>query len=281
MSDEPLFPAPEAAALFYDGHVMHARFKPVPHRFRYSVFSLLIDLDRLEEAGRLAWFFSIGRFNLLSFHPRDHGPQEKGDDPRRALDTLLDHAGLTEKPGRVLLLCYPRVFGFVFNPLSVYFIYAASGPLTSIVYEVRNTFGERHSYVAPIRDGELTAAGIRQSRDKLFYVSPFLDQPMRYHFRLRPPGADVALRIHETDKDGPILAAVFAGKAVPVTNRNVLRLSLLMPLMTLKVVLGIHFEAMRLWFKGIRFYSRPAPPPAVSHDGVFIPPIKDNHAQPS
>jgi uncharacterized protein len=269
-SPEPHFPPPEKPALFYVGPVMHARFKPVPHRFTYAVFSLLVDLDRLDEANRLSRFFSVGRFNLIGFDLKPHGPNP-GDDPRQHIPRMLEEAGLKEPVKKLFLLCYPRVMGFVFNPLSVYFAYGAQDRLVGVVYEVRNTFGERHSYVAPLEAGELSEAGLRQEASKLFYVSPFLDLTMRYLFRVFPPGSDkVALRILETDPEGPILSATFHGKAEPVTDRQCLRLSLMMPLMTLKVVAGIHFEALRLWLKGLRLISRPTRPPVISHAGRFL-----------
>lgn len=269
-ADDMAFPPPDVPAVFYVGPVMHARFRPVPHRFQYQVFSLLVDLDRLEEANRLSRFFSVGRFNLIGFDLRPHGPRP-GDDPRRAIPRMLEEAGLAEPVEKVFLLCYPRVMGFVFNPLSVYFAYGAGDRLIGVVYEVRNTFGERHSYVAPVRQGEVSPAGLRQSASKLFYVSPFLDQTMRYLFRVLPPGGErLSLRILETDPAGPMLAATFTGRPEPITDRACLRLTFRMPLMTLKVVAGIHFEALRLWLKGIRFFSRPARPPAISHDGRFL-----------
>lgn len=268
--DDMAFPPPDVPAVFYVGPVMHARFRPIPHRFQYQVFSLLVDLDRLDEANRLSRFFSVGRFNLLGFDLKPHGPNP-GDDPRQAVPRMLREAGLTEPVEKLFLLCYPKVMGFVFNPLSVYFAYGADQRLIGVVYEVRNTFGERHSYVAPVRSGEISPAGLRQQAGKLFYVSPFLDQTMDYLFRLLPPGGErLSLRILEKDPDGPMLAATFTGRPEPVSDRSCLRLSARMPLMTLKVVAGIHFEALRLWFKGIRFFSRPARPPAISHDGRFL-----------
>lgn len=258
----PLFPAPAAAASLYPGEVMHARMKPKAHRFRYRVFNLLIDLDRLDEAGRLSRLFSVDRFNLLSFFPRDHG-EERASLAARAR-ALIAQAGVEERPERLLLLCYPRVLGFVFNPISVYFAYAADGRLLCLIYEVRNTFGQRHSYVAPVRSGEASEAGIRQERDKLFYVSPFLDMPLRYHFRIRPPGDNAAIRILETDAEGPILAATFQGSRRDLTARTIMTACLGMPLMTLKVVAGINWEALKLWLKGIRIYRRPAPPAPAS-----------------
>jgi uncharacterized protein len=263
------FPPHEGAAALYDGQVMHARMKPKVHRFTYGVYALSIDIDRLPEADAASRFFSVGRFNLLSFRESDHGDSGKtplGTQARR----LLASAGLTENPERIILVCYPRVLGFTFNPISVYFAYDRENHLIGVIYEVRNTFGEMHTYVAPVAEGELSEAGLRQERDKLFYVSPFMDMPMRYRFRLRPPAADVAIRILETDAEGPILSATFVGKHTRLSTASVLGAFFRVPLMTLKVVGGIHYEAMKLWFKGIRFVTRPPPPPPVSAADSFL-----------
>ena len=262
------FAAPDAAALLYPGDVMHARMKPKPHRFAYKVFCLLIDLDRLEEAAASP-LFSIGRFNLLSFRESDHGSEDRKAEKghlRRHVDALLAPTGIDASGGRVLLLCYPRMLGFAFNPLSVYFVYAASGEPVAMIYEVRNTFGEMHTYVCPIEDGQMNEAGIRQERDKLFYVSPFMAQEMRYRFRILPPGPRVSVRILENDAEGPILAATFTGTPRNLTSAEILKACITMPLMTLKVVAGIHWEAAKLWFKGIAFYNRPARPKPVSYN---------------
>jgi len=174
--------APEAAALYF-GEVMHARLKPMGHRFSYRVMSLLIDLDRFSEADRQSRLFGVNRAALYSFHEADHG--ERDGSPLRAYVQRcaakheIDLAG-----GRVWLLCYPRLLGYTFNPLSVYFCYRADGALALLVYEVRNTFGDIHAYVLPVKPGEISAAGIRQQQDKLFYVSPFVEMAMRYHFHL-------------------------------------------------------------------------------------------------
>jgi DUF1365 family protein len=258
----PLFAPPDDAARLYRGEVMHARMKPKSHRFRYAVFCLLIDIDRLEEADRSCAAFSVGRFNLLSFNPADHGA---GDGALRAhIDRLMIEAGVDAAGGRALLLCYPRMLGFAFNPISVYFIHDRAGDLVALIYEVRNTFGEMHTYVAPVEPGQLTAAGVRQERDKLFYVSPFMAMPMRYRFRVLPPGERVNVRILETDEEGPILAATFTGARRALTSWEVVKSCVRLPFMTLKVVAGIHWEAAKLWFKGVEFYERPPPPQPVS-----------------
>ncbi len=262
-----LFQPPKGAAWLCPGDVMHARMKPKVHRFAYKVFCLLIDIDRLDEADTASALFSTKRSRLLAFRESDHGPRQR-DAPRGHLrpwiDSLLEPAGIDASGGRVLLLCYPRVAGFVFNPISVYFVYCRRGCPVALVYEVRNTFGEMHTYVCKVEPGQMTEAGIRQERDKLFYVSPFMGQTMRYRFRVTPPTKRVSVRILETDSDGPILAATFTGMPQPLTTRAIVTACVTMPLMTLKVVAGIHWEAARLWFKGIRFHSRPPAPEPVS-----------------
>ncbi len=261
----PVFAAPRAAVSLYIGEVMHARLKPVGHRFVYRVFSLLIDLDRLADAGRASPLFSIGRFNLASFHERDHGPRTGGS-LRQHVDELLAPLGLDLTGGRVLLLCYPRVLGYVFNPLAVYYAYAADGLLKAAVYEVRNTFGDLHAYVCPVEPGTLTEADLRQERDKIFYVSPFLEMPLRYHFRLLPPGDKVTVRILETDAEGPILSATFAGRRKDLSTRTLAMACLALPFMTVKVAAGIHWEALKLWRKRVKFHARTEPPEPVSYD---------------
>ena len=170
-----------------------------------------------------------------------------------------------------MLLCYPRVLGYVFNPISVYFCYS-QGEISALVYEVRNTFGQVHSYVAPVAPGELNEAGLRQERAKLFYVSPFMDMDLTYKFRVRPPARTISFRILETDINGPVLAATFAGKRADLNAANVLFASLLLPFMTLKVVFGIHWEALKLWAKGMRLRARPKAPPRSSLGGIMQTP---------
>jgi uncharacterized protein len=244
------------------GKVMHARMKPKVHRFNYSVFCLLIDIDRLDEAHASSALFSVRHFNLLGFRQSDHGDGSAQLSPH--IRSLAWQAGVDLTGGRLLLLCYPRVLGFVFNPISVYFGYDLTGALAIIIYEVRNTFGEMHTYVAKIEPGQLGPEGVKQERDKLFYVSPFMDMPLRYHFRLRPPDKQVAVRILETDAEGPILAATFHGGLKDLTSFHILKACLKMPFMTAKVVAGIHWEALKLWMKGVVLVTRPAPPEKTS-----------------
>ncbi len=246
-----------APAALYFGDVMHARLKPMGHRFSYRVFSLLIDLDRLAEANRMSRLFGVNRAALYSFYESDHG--ERDGSPLRAFVNrcAIEHdVDLTG--GRIQLLCYPRLLGYTFNPLSVYFCERADGTLAMLIYEVRNTFGDIHSYALPVRPGESSRAGVRQEQNKLFYVSPFVEMAMRYYFRVAPPGENVKLRILETDAEGPILAATFNGAREPLASRSLLRAFFSLPLVTFKIMAAIHWEALRLWIKGAKLVARPA-----------------------
>ena len=253
-----------APASLYAGDVMHQRMKPVGHRFRYRVYSMLIDLDRLDEADRLSPLFSVNGSNLVSFHEADHLRGADQPSLRAHVDALLAEAGLEQRAARIELACYPRIFGQVFNPLSVYYAYDGAGQPLALVYEVRNTFGENHTYVCRIEAGDVTPAGIRQSRSKIFYVSPFVEMEARYNFRMNVPGEQLKWRILETDRSGPLLAATYNGNRRTLTTGSILSCLLQIPLLTWKIVGGIHFEALKLWLKGMRYVPRPAPPPNAS-----------------
>lgn len=254
---------PDAPAVLYRGHVMHMRVKPVAHRFRYRVFNLCLDLDRLTEANHSSALFSINRLNLVSFHERDH---VDGVHPslRAYADSLMAAAGIRERAARIALVCYPRILGYGFNPISVYYAYRADGSLLTMIYEVRNTFGDRHTYVCPVASGDVSAAGIRQERNKIFHVSPFIPMDMRYYFRMLPPEEEIRWRILETDAEGPLLAATFSGERRPLTTLDLVRSLAWAPLLTLKIIGAIHVEAFRLWRKGVRPLARPEPPAKVS-----------------
>nr|WP_314090238.1 DUF1365 domain-containing protein [uncultured Shinella sp.] len=254
---------PDAAGTLYAGKVMHQRLTPFGHRFSYTVFSLLVDIDRLDDLARISRLLSVNRPGILSFREGDH-VEEDGETLRQFADRLLVCAGLEKPAARVLLLAYPRMFGYVFNPLATYFAYDAEDSLIAIIYAVRNTFGERHSYVAPVLPGEKSPAGIRQTRTKIFHVSPFMEMGLRYHFRILPPGKTVRVRIHETTGNEPLLAATFNADAAPLTDRNLARYLLKFPFMTLKVIGGIHWEALKLFLKGARFHKSPPPPSLAS-----------------
>lgn len=246
----------------YEGSVVHQRLRPKRHRLRYRVFSLLLDLDELPELDRRFRLFGYNRWAPLAFHDRDHGPTT-GEPLRPWVEARLAEAGLATDGGPIRLLCYPRVFGYVFNPLSVFFCYRRDGELTAILYEVCNTFRERHTYIIPVAGSDRTA--IRQHCVKSLYVSPFIGMDSVYHFRILAPVEGVSVVIRQEDAEGPVLAAAFRGARSDLTERSLARCLARFPFLTLKVIAAIHWEALRLWGKGFRVHShRPAAAPVQS-----------------
>jgi len=251
-----------AASAIYAGAVIHRRFTPRRHRLRYRMFQTLLDLDELPGLAGGSRLFSHDRFNLFSFHDRDHG-DGRGSLKSWVIETVA-RAGIAIPDGGVQLLCMPRLLGHVFNPLSVYFCRRSDGSLAAMIYEVNNTFGQRHSYLIPV---EGAANGeIRQSCAKALHVSPFMDMAMTYDFTITPPGERLATAIRGRGLDGAaIIAASFAGRRRELTDGALLRVFFEFPLLTLKVVAAIHFEALKLLLKGLRLKPvPPAPATAVS-----------------
>lgn len=244
--------SPLASGL-YPGLVVHTR--PGVHRLAYRIFMLLLDLDELDELDRRLKLFGHGRFALMGFYQRDHLAGSRV--PLKAqVEGHLVAAGLPHG-GPIRLLCMPRILGGVFNPLSVYFCHDARGLLSAILYEVSNTFGQRHSYLIPVEQG----AVVRQSCGKGFYVSPFMDMDLTYAFRIVPPG-DSALVAVDVCDSAPKLSAMFSGRRVELSDAALLKAWLGHPLMTLGVMAAIHWEALKIAFKGQRLRRRPPAPAA-------------------
>ena len=252
------------ASALYFGRVMHRRLKPVAHRLEYKVFSMLIDLDEIDALDRALRWFSRGRFNLFSFHDRDFGSGE--GDLAASVRATLAAAGV-DGGGPVRLLFYPRILGYAFNPLAVFYCHDAAGRLSAILYEVRNTFGGKHAYLIPVEgDAEI----VRQAADKNFHVSPFMEMATRYHFRLSRPGEAIAVVIRQTDAEGAVLNAAFTGERRALDDAALIAAFFRYPLMTVKVIAGIHFEALRLLAKGMKLRAGgpdPAEPVTVVSGG--------------
>lgn len=240
----------------YAGSVFHRRLRPKAHRLRHSLTETLFDIDELAALDRRLRLFSLGRFNLFSFRPQDHG--DGSGDLRGWVERELAAAGAPVRGGRIRLLCIPRILGHAFNPISVWFADGPDGRPAGIIYQVNNTFGERHSYVIPVEDA--SGPVVRQACAKQFHVSPFMDMDMTYRFTVALPGEAVSIRVDADDADGPKIQTGFAGRRRALTDRALLRAFLGQPLMTLKVVAGIGWGALRLWLKGIGYRPKPAPP---------------------
>ena len=234
---------------------MHMRLTPFAHKFRYRVFSLLVDVDGLEETCARLRLLSLDRFGVLSFHRRDHGPRDGGE-LRPWVEAKLREQGLPS-PHRIWLLSFPRILGYVFNPLSVYFCEDRDGRLQSVLYEVKNTFGDQHVYIAAADGGDTH----RHAVSKGFFVSPFIGMDQTYQFTLRKPAERLALKIRQGDQTGSWLIATQNGARRPLTDRQLLMQWVSHPLMTVKVIAAIHWQALRLWLKGARFtpYRGPYP----------------------
>ncbi|HZP13250.1 MAG TPA: DUF1365 domain-containing protein [Nevskiaceae bacterium] len=239
----------------YSARVMHRRLIAPLYRFVYRVFYVLVDVDHVDALARRLRFFSHNRFNLFCLHDRDY--TDAG-----SLRAFAE-SQVGGKLGRIRLLTMPRVLGFAFNPLSMWYCEDRDGRVRAVIADVRNTFGERHCYLLePVTEGNPrgTTFGAPVEKDKCFHVSPFFDLVGRYRFDLAEPGEELRVAIHETREGVPILDATLSGERRGLTDGEILRQVLWMPWMTLKVVAAIHWEALKLWLRGARFHGKPAPP---------------------
>ena len=241
----------------YAGTVVHQRLRPRRHLLSYRLFWMLFDLDDMPEGLR---FFSRNRGNLLAFRDRDH-LGGSGVPLRRQVEQMMSDAALAPDGGPIRLLCMPRVLGSVFNPISVWFCHRRDETLAAMLYEVNNTFGERHCYLIPVADPG--APIIRQSCDKSFYVSPFMRMEMTYDFRVTLPGETATVAVDGNDAEGKMIATSFHGQRRNLTDAALLGVVARHGILALKVLAAIHWEAAKLWLKGMRIQARPKPPAAL------------------
>ena len=234
----------------YNGHVIHKRFWPKKHFFKYKVFSLLIDLSELYQLEKELTLFSYNKFNVLSFYDIDHGPRD-GSSLAKWVRRTLNNAKINIGSGSIKLLCYPRFFGYVFNPLSIFYCYEEN-LLKAIFYEVKNTFNEQHTYIFKVKDKNK----IEQKCKKKFYVSPFMDMDTYYNFKLLNPNEKLSISIKQVDKEDIILTAVQTGKKKEFTFKQLIINFFRYPLMSVKIISAIHFEALLLWRKGAIYRKR-------------------------
>lgn len=246
------------AGHLYTGAVMHRRYGQPGSWFRYRLFGVLLDIDRIDDTlGRLR-LFSHNRFNLFSFHDRDHGPKD-GSALRPWIEAALKRAGIPFDGGRIRLYCMPRMLGYGFNPLSVWYCHGRDGALLAVLCEVRNTFGEWHGYLLH-DDGAPMESPVRSRASKCFHVSPFFPVSGEYRFRLVPPGETFATTIHYHDRGTLRLAAVQQGRRRTLSDRELLRAGWQYPFMTLKVMITIHWQALKIWLRGASFHRKPQRP---------------------
>lgn len=255
-ADMPRLPA----ASVYWCRVMHERLLPFRHRFDYRVFSLLLDIDRLPEIAAKSRLLRHNGFGLLSFLDRDHGPRD-GSPLRPWVEAALARDGLQEAAARIRIFCFPRLFGYAFNPLSIFFCYDAEERLRAVLYEVKNTFGDQHCYLIEVPLQNSAEPVIEQNVEKQFHVSPFLPLDGQYRFRLLPPGEKIGIHITQLSPAGAVqLVATQTGRHEALTDHALLKALIRHPLMTVKVIAGIHWEALQLWRKGAAFFRWTEPP---------------------
>ena len=247
----------------YIGHAYHKRHTPFEHDFTYRVFTLLLDIDEFESTAKRLKFFSYNRWNMFSLAAKDHGARD-GSHMRPWIESAAADKDIDITGGKIFILAFPRLWGFVFNPISLYYCYDKSGALACILYQVKNTFGEQHGYLLGTQDKTDNGA-IKQSCEKLFHVSPFIEMNCTYNFIVREPDETLDFKIDQRHIDisgnhQKMLTATWNGKRYDLTDRNIIRTMLMHPFMTYKVVIAIHWEAFWLWIKGAKYIKRPPPP---------------------
>jgi hypothetical protein len=238
----------------YLGNVMHRRHDARGMHFNYKIFRMLLDVDRLEEHASGMRLFSVDRWNIFSFRRSDHGPRD-GSALKPWAEALLHRHGIETAGGKILLLAMPRLFGYAFNPLSIWYCFDKSDRLDSVICEVRNTFGEYHTYV--LRGNNPEAGVLEQRAAKSFHVSPFMAIVGEYRFRIDTPRDDYLLHIEYVDGEQQLLTAVERGRRRELNDKGLLGILAIMPLVTFKVMAAIHWQAVKLWLHGAKIYPHP------------------------
>ena len=234
----------------YNGIIKHQRFTPIKHSLNYNTFSLFVDLDEIESLTKNISIFSLNKFNIFSFYNVDHGAR----DGSLLKDWVLKNIkkfNISNNITKIKLLCYPRIFGYVFNPLSIFYCYE-NNDLRAIFYEVKNTFNEQHTYIFKVNDNKK----IEQKCKKKFYVSPFMDMETYYNFKLLDPKEKLSIFIKQTDGQETVLTATQTGDKKEFSFRQLLINFFKYPLMTIKIISSIHYEAFFLWKKGAVYRKR-------------------------
>ncbi len=244
---------PPAQALLATGEVRHTRLRPTRHAFEYPTFFVLLPMRALRSAAQP--MIRRNRWGWLSFHDADHG--QGGPDALAWVEALLASEGLTGTDGEIWLQTYPRMLGIVFKPVSFWYCHRRDGSLGAVVVEVNNTFGERHCYLL---SGEALCFGREQQAKKVFHVSPFCAIEGHYRFRFMRTADRIVARVDHDDDQGPLILTSLSGHLAPLNPRSVARASLRMPLLTLGVIVRIHWQALKLWLKRVPFVSKPEAP---------------------
>jgi len=239
-------------ARLWFGRTTHTRIKPFRRSFRHQIAMLEIDIDRLEEADGLSHLFSVEQGNVISFRSTDHGARSASVPLRLWAEARYAEAGVRLEGGAIRLVTFPRVLGYGFAPISLWFGYGPDGQCRGVIYEVHNTFGETHSYVSAFYP-----AGQRAVGDKDFHVSPFWSVDGQYRFTLRQRGDALALIVENLEAGGPLHVASLNVRAQTLTNGAIARWVVAMPFSGIGVMIAIYWQALRLWLKGARYHAKP------------------------
>lgn len=253
------------------GRVMHARLRPFVHRFVYRVFCIRLRVDQLSILSRFnSWLFGIDKKRIVSFQSRDHGARD-GSDLMTWLSAALHESGISLQMGAVWLQCFPRVFGYVFNPVSFWHVHDQQGALRVLVAEVNNTFGQRHQYVLTASNLGVIESDTVLECHKIFHVSPFCDVEGVYRFTSSQHGKQARMAIDYFDAPTlaqPLLKTAIVVQAQPFSTRALVFSLLSMPVMTFGVMLRIHWQAFKLWRQGAKYHAvPPLPKNEVSNNG--------------
>ncbi len=243
-------------------NVFHKRLRPKEHAFRYKVFYMLLPLSHLYESGQ--GIFSINRFNLLAVHEGDHGPRD-GSNIRQWIQKILREHQLDHADGEIWLMCFPRILGYVFNPVSFYFCFDKQERLRAVLAEVNNTFGETHSYLIYHPDQRPIGPDDWFEAEKYFHVSPFLDVVGTYRFRFALPHdkkdtCTLSVWIDYHDKEDRMLLTCINGQTRQATKGVLLWVWSRHPLLAVKIISMIHWQALKLWLAKAGFRRKPMPP---------------------
>lgn len=242
----------------YVSKVMHRRLFPVQYRFTYRIFGFLIHLNKLDQLSRKSFLLSYNRFNVFSFYTRDHGRRDGSSLTQWAAQQLASQ-GIASENLNIYLHCMPRVLGYTFNPISYWFCYTSEHKLLAVLVEVHNTFGDQHTYLLPADDVDATDS-VRASKAKNFHVSPFINMEASYEFRISQPDETFSAMIREHQDEKLMLVAGQHGKRSNISSTSLLKAFFSLPLMTLKVMAMIHWQAIKIYLKGGSFHRRPKPP---------------------